>query len=161
MKCCCITHGVTAASGFKLADLSIKHNLNAALQPKQILVQIRIRWCVFVNTHTKCCAQGQAPLQQELSALLMAELHKGGVISFRITQIKHALTVQIDFLEWTQTFINNDFAGGYFYHSVGIKCFCQCTGEEQNHLCILLSISQKQALQSYFKTGYWPSFFYF
>lgn len=82
-------------------------------------------------------------------------------MSVRITQIKRALTLQIDFPEWKPTFINNDFTAGcemgYFYHSVGIKCFCQCTTKEINHLRALLSMSQNRALQSYIKHGCSPS----
>lgn len=46
---------------------------------------------------------------------------------------------------------------GYFYLTVGIKCFYQCTMKGINHWCILLSTSQKKVLQSYIKNGCWPT----
>lgn len=135
-------------------------------QPAQILVWICMKWCFHVHTNwqhkvkLKRSLSAAEVVQDGWSALFVAQLHKGGVISFRITQIKHTLTVQIDFLQWKRPFINNDFTAhwkmGYFYLTVGIKCFCQCTMKGINHLCILLS-SQKKVLQSYVKNGCRPT----
>lgn len=88
------------------------------------------------------------------SALLVAELHKGGVISFRITRRK-SNTGCADWFSGMETCTfrdcknnnkteptsqDNDFTSPwemwYFYHSVGIKCFCQCTKKERDHLSI-------------------------
>lgn len=60
--------------------------------------------CIFVNTHKQAHKVNLSLLQKlcrtaDLLALLVAELHKGGVISFRITQRKSD-SAQIDFLEW-------------------------------------------------------------
>lgn len=135
-------------------------------QPAQILVWICMKRCFHVHTNwqhkvkLKRSLSAAEVVQDGWSALFVAQLHKGGVISFRITQIKHTLTVQIDFLQWKRPFINNDFTAhckmGYFYLTVGIKCFCQCTMKGINHLCILLS-SQKEVLQSYVKNGCRPT----
>lgn len=71
--------------------------------------QARQSFIIACVTRNMGSSAGDSSLQQNLSsgrsALLRAELRKGGVISFGITQIKHALTVQIDFLDRKQTFI--------------------------------------------------------
>ncbi len=105
-------------------------------------------------------------------ALRVAELHKGGVISFRITQRKS--NMQWLWADWffrmeTWTFIACkkqsqhhktmilQHPERYFCYSVGIKCFCQCARKERGHLRIHDTFL-KWALESYIKNGCWPNY---
>lgn len=98
-KHCRITHGDTAVSEFGFIDLSMKDGSNVAELPEQTLQLNRgqiVHSCLFfVNIHKqahkvkrKQSFSAAEVVQNCWSALLVAELHKGGVISFRITQRK-------------------------------------------------------------------------
>lgn len=169
-KHCCTTHGDTAVRELKFTDWSMKDNLNEDWQADiSVNMHQMAHSLSFLNSHKQAhkvkrrrSVSVTEVRQNCWSALLVAELHKGGIISFRITQIKHALTVQIDFLERKQTFQNNDFRApsklGYFFSLCGLYVFLHCVNAlEKKEIIYVYSFSTSQmGVWSYIKNGCWP-----